>query len=60
MTAKRLGTPLSPRLPEPIQKTDDKTPGYGWTLSDQARRDIEKIEENARDAELRSGSLFLR
>lgn len=60
MTAKRLGIPLSPRLPEPIQKTDDKTPGYGWTLSDQARRDIEKIEANARDAELRSGSLFLR
>ncbi|HEY2357775.1 MAG TPA: hypothetical protein VGH86_10025 [Phenylobacterium sp.] len=60
MTATRLGTPLSPRLPDPIPKTDDKTPGYGWTLSDQAKRDIEQIEANAREAEARAGSLFLR
>lgn len=60
MTAKQLGVPLSPQSPEPIQKRDDKTPGYGWRLSDEARRDIEEIEANARSAEQRSGSVILR
>jgi hypothetical protein len=60
MTAKPLGTPLSPQTPPPIKKKDEKSPGFGWQLSDGARRSIESIEANARDAEQRSGSIVLR
>lgn len=60
MTAKPLGTPLSPQAPKPISDKNKKAPGFGWTLSDSARSDIEKIEANARAAEQRSGSTILR
>ena len=58
--AKQLGNPLSPQSPQPIKEEDKKAPGFGWRLSDGARRDIEEIEANARSAEQRSGSLILR
>lgn len=60
MTAKQLGTPLAPKSPEPLKQQDSKTPGFGWELSDTARKDIEEIEANAREAEQRIGALTLR
>lgn len=45
-----LGVPLLPACPPPIERVDDHTPGYGWRLSDAARRDIEAIKANARRA----------
>lgn len=44
--AGRVGVPVRPLSPDPIPKTDDRSPGYGWRMSDAARRDIDEIERN--------------
>jgi len=41
--SKAFGGPLNLSRPTPI-KADETTLGYGWTLSDEAQRDIEEIE----------------
>lgn len=56
----QLGTPLTASGPDPIRKTSREQPGFGWRLSDDARRDIEEIEENARMSELNCGAFALR
>jgi hypothetical protein len=43
---KMLGVPLRLSV-EPIQRVSDNDPGFGWRLSDAARRDIEEIERHA-------------
>jgi hypothetical protein len=61
MATERLGVPLSPEGMLPLTKQEDeKEPGFGWVLSDPARRAIDAIEENLRAAEQRTGSVILR
>lgn len=61
MATERLGVPLSPEGPGPVQKEEhEKEPGFGWVLSDPAKRAIDSIEENLRSAEQRTGSIVLR
>lgn len=56
----QLGTPLPASGPEPLKQDRDHEPGFGWQLSDEARRDIEEIEANLRASERRCGALILR
>lgn len=61
MTVERLGVPLKPEGMGPVtNEQDDKEPGFGWVLSDAAKRKIESVEENLRAAEQRIGSVVLR
>lgn len=61
MATERLGVPLSPEGMAPVKKEEqNKEPGFGWVLSDSAKRNIEEIEANLRSAEQRTGSVVLR
>lgn len=60
MAAPPPGKPLPLPRPEPIKKPDASTLGYGWELSEDARRDIEAIETNVRQAEQGAGELLVR
>jgi hypothetical protein len=61
MATERLGIPLSPEGPDAILRDEhEKEPGFGWVLSDPAKRAIDAIEENLRSAEQRTGSIVLR
>lgn len=41
-----LGIPLLPCGPAPIEPKSDRDPGFGWRLSDAARRQIEEVERH--------------
>lgn len=61
MATERLGLLLLPEGMDPVKREEqDNEPGFGWVLSDNAKRDIEEIESNLRSAELRTGALILR
>ena len=55
MAPTQLGKPFDLPRPEPIKDHGEGAPGYGWQLSDEARRDIEEIEANVRQAEQMAG-----
>ena len=57
---KKLGTPLKAFGPEPLAKEKSGHPAFGWKLSDEARRDIEAIENNARTSLHRIGHIIVR
>ena len=52
-----FGTPIRPFGPAPIK--DVSSPGFGWKLSEVARKDIEAIEENSRTALHRIGHMVV-
>jgi hypothetical protein len=52
-----FGTPIQPFGPPPIR--DVSSPGFGWKLSEAARKNIEAIEENSRMALHRIGHLIV-
>jgi hypothetical protein len=56
----QLGTPITPSGPDPIPNESIKDPGFGEKLSDDARKDIKRIEANVRSAEQRTGSFIVR
>lgn len=45
--------PLKPSGSDAIGQCGPNDPGFGWKLSDKARRDIEAIDDNIRSAPFR-------
>ena len=60
MSSPSIGTPISIPRPEPIKELRLTSAGFGWRLSDDAKRDIEAIEANVRQAEQGAGALLVR
>ena len=61
MNQKRFGEPLRRTAVQEIVSvpSEQRSPGLGWEISTEAREEIEKIEENIRLAEQRSGSIVI-
>ena len=55
---KPVGQPI-PRRPLLIFTAESGLPGFGWALSDEARKEIEALEENRRLAMQRSREIIL-
>jgi hypothetical protein len=60
MALKQLGTPIQAPGPKPIPEEKSGNSSFGNNLSEKARKDIEKIEANVRNAERRIGAFILR
>lgn len=55
-----LGEPVAMKHVVEVTPEEPDAPGFGWSVSDSAREDIDEMEANARTAEQRAGSLILR
>ena len=55
-----LGRPIAFDRPEPTQEAAPGAPTFEWRLSDEAKRDIEAIETNARSGDAVVTGAFFR
>lgn len=59
MHPKRVGEPLPNKVQEERASTHGRSPGLGWEVSEETRREIEEIEANRRDAEYHSIAVMI-
>jgi hypothetical protein len=55
MANPQRGKPFQLPRPEPMKDRGDQIASYAWQLSEDARRDIDEIEANIRQAEQKAG-----
>lgn len=59
MERRRFGESVPKIATKEIIGDGQSVPGLGWEVSEETRREIEKIEENIRTAEKTSGMLLM-
>ena len=56
----KFGEPVEGNFPHVVTFDGSEALGFRWKVSDETRREIEKIEANVRIAEQKSGTIILR